>query len=236
MKQLIIFIFAIPAALLSSCGLSENKVLDILNNGEAIPATYKNMTILDSKAGYWIGNTDQFNHGGKWTKIRTDEDITKTHNLTIPAVNNIAPNSKLIDQNGKSVYVHNRYGCRGCNYCYQRLKESEIVEYRIVKGELDTSENLRIATALTPKGKELQLITEETKLFQDTESQIFIKVAEYVFTKVISMTQEGKSATATVEYYIDYTPYSEALGKEDTPKSIAEFQFKKESEGWVVEM
>ncbi len=234
MKQLIIFIFA---ALLSSCGgLSETKVLEILNNGEAIPATYKNMTILDSKAGYWIGNTDQFNYGGNWSKIEAPEDIANTHNLAIPAVKNIKSNSRLIDQNGRSVYLQNIYGCRGCNYCYERLKESEIVEYRIVKGELGSSENLRIVTSLTPKGEELQLITEETKLLQETESQVLIKVAEYVFTKVISMTQEGESATAMVEYYIDYTPYSEALGKEDTQKSTSEFQFKKETEGWRVVM
>ncbi len=235
MKQLIIFIITV---ILSSCGeLSNREMLEILNNNESTPAIYKNLIILDNNTGYWIGNTSQYNRGGHWTKIETPNDMSNAHNLTPPSLRDITPNSKLLDQHGKSVYIHNRRGCRGCNYCYQQFQEFKLAKYRIIKGEVGTEDNLRIATSLTDMGEEYRLISEETDLFKATENQIFVKVAEYKFTKIISASHENKNfITAEVEYHLDYTPFGEALGYKDTPTSTATFQIKKSNDGWLCDL
>ncbi|MFI3283261.1 MAG: hypothetical protein SNG10_07110, partial [Rikenellaceae bacterium] len=148
-------------------------------------------------------------------------------------------NATMINQDGKPVYVLAMRGglyrgCKGCMYCYKLFSDMGLIEDNILKGEIDTEENLLVNITLTEKGEEYRLSGGIADKLLSNESQSFIQVAEYVFTKITSLTQDGSNATANVEYRIEYTPFGKALGCEDTPCATTKCSFVKFDDiGWV---
>ncbi len=245
MKHFKFLLALFTSALFASCGSdtlsTESKLLDALNNDTSIPCAYLDLII--PQKDFYIYNSDFYTQGAQWVRIdKTKANFSNAHKIELQSPQKFKANTSVINSDNRPVYIiyseeSKLNNCRGCSYCYQKFKDSGVLECDILDGEVGAGGNLKIKTKFTDKGLKYKLVPLREGMMEESNIEFLVLAANYKFSKIKSYIETPSGITAQVEYYLEYSPFGEALGYKTDKKNpqVGEFEFEKVNDGsWRV--
>lgn len=240
MKTIHIIYTALILTLLCSCGgISESKALKIAENTLGFnESLYRLFTIGD----HWCLSDPTYENRGTGHYARPSGiDVHK------PDFESDYILSKWIDTKNNQVildlsevgmqFSNTPYRCDGCMECYQKFAEKGLITLETINKD-EGQTNRRVSVVLTDKGKayllDMQNKEKERELLGN--SSLGIKMAYKVYTSAKEMNREKEKARYLFEYYVEYTPWSEALGYATDKNRIQRerVSFEKQDGAWKV--
>ncbi len=219
----------------------EQEFLDALNNDKSIPSVYYGLVI--PKGNHMVYNENFYNRGANWFQVKNSpEDFEDAHKIKIESPKGLMANTAVIDVDGRPVYmsaVSSRGkidNCRGCSHCYKKYAAAGLIDYTILEENVGANNLIKAKTQFTLEGLKYKLLPLYTNMVEQNDAEVIVKVADYEFLGISSLAEAGNTATAEVEYYIQYSPFAEALGYKTRKREILteSFEFERLDDKWVV--
>lgn len=153
------------------------------------------------------------------------------------------PELKFVDGNGAVVFLDanslslklNGFParCYGCIRCLEKYAEKGLLTFKILK----EGSNHLVNVELTKKGEKYLMNNPNGLTIMEDGGYADVKLAEKKFCKVEEVFQNEKRAEFFVSYYMDYTPWAEAMGYNTDKKHIRTMRvtFTNNDGEWVID-
>lgn len=232
------FLFLI---LLCSCsGMSESKALRIANKTSGFNESLYRLIIIDD---HWcLSDSSYVNEGnGHVTRVSNCEwDVHKPEFRNCYSTEWMDTNSDQIILDASIIglqYSQTPHRCDGCIQCYEKYAQKGLITLKVID-ENEGGQTQRVSISLTEMGKKYLLETQE----KDKEhvfwgkSHIGVKMGKKVYTSIKEINEGETKARYLFEYYIEYTPWAEALGYTTNKKKIyrERVSFEKQEGDWKI--
>lgn len=227
--------------MLCSCGgISENKALKIAGN---TPGFNESLYRLFTVGDHWcLSDSTYINQGtGHYVRRSETDDVHKPDFETVYFLSewqDMDNNQIALDLNEIGMQFRNTpYRCDGCMECYRKFAEKGLITLEIIDRNPGNI-NQRVSVTPTPKGKTFLLNMQNKEKEHELlgSSGIGIKLAHKVYVSAKEMSKEKEKARYLFEYYVKYTPWSEALGYVTDKNKIQRerISFEKQEGKWKV--
>lgn len=249
MKNYSILLAAVVVTLaLSSCsGLSKGKALDIINNTEnGVPAQFSCLIL----GQHWVVGEDYINLGGGSLISRKSDSDNSHHSVDMADGSNGTASiftSGPSDGKSYSVFLNGVYfgrnsggrKCDGCAECLEKYSKAGLIKLDILDdGSQYESGNKFVDAELTDLGRKYKLVPsdESEKREMEENNVALVELAHKVYTDVRELKTDDKTASALVEYYVEYSPFGTALGYTTDKNNIKTdvIFLDKTDDGWIM--
>ena len=140
----------------------------------------------------------------------------------------------FLDASGVSLHVDGLPDrCYGCIKCLEKYAEKGLLTFKILK----EGSNHLVNVELTKKGEKYLMNNPNGLTIMEDGGYADVKLAEKKFCKVEEVFQNEKRADFFVSYYMDYTPWAEAMGYNTDKKHIRTMRvtFTNNDGEWVID-
>lgn len=239
MKTTYIIYVTVFLALLCSCsGISERKALKIAEETSGFNESLYRLLIIGE---HWcLSDSSYVNEGNGHIGRLDDTDVHMPDfkNSVATEWTDIENNQIILDLSSFGMQYRNTpFRCDGCIQCYQKFTEKELITLNIIDAN-DGGQTQRVNVKLTEKGKEFMLDMQDENKKNELlgDSRIGAKIAQKVYFSVKEMNKTENKAKYLFEYYIEYTPWAEALGYITDKNKIYRERviFEKKEQDWLV--
>lgn len=239
MKAKHIISFILFLTLLCSCtGMSESRALKIAANTPGFNENLYRFLITGER--WCLSDSKYVNLGNNHVRVDNIDVHTPNFetNFCMSEWMDINNNQVVLDFSDVGMQLNKiPYRCDGCIECYQKYAEEGLITLDVIdanKGGMTQ----RVSVSLTEKGKTFLLDMQDKDSQHEFlgESGVGVKMAQKVYTSAKEISKDKDKARYLFEYYVEYTPWSEALGCTTDKSKIhrERVSFEKQGGDWKI--